>query len=138
MANAMDDVFAEGIDRAVLIGTDIPLLTARRIDHLFLILAQRDAVLGPSADGGYYAIGFRRNRYRHDVLAAPLVDGGSNVLSATEHALANAGISSARGPTLEDVDTAEDLQRLLAEREAHHACPTLVATARALGILPPS
>lgn len=138
MANAMGDVFAEGFDRAVLIGTDIPLLTARRIDHLFFILAQHDAVLGPSADGGYYAVGFQRKRYRHEVLAAPMVDGGSDVLSATKRALANAGLSHACGPTLADVDTAEDLERLLAEREAHRVCPALVATARTLGILPHS
>jgi len=44
----------------VLIGTDIPELTIGDIQDAFRALADHDAVFGPSPDGGYWLVGFRR------------------------------------------------------------------------------
>lgn len=44
----------------VIIGTDIPEITARHIDTAFRALGSNDAVIGPGDDGGYWLIGLRR------------------------------------------------------------------------------
>jgi len=44
----------------VLIGTDIPELTMGDVRDAFRALGDHDAVFGPSPDGGYWLVGFRR------------------------------------------------------------------------------
>lgn len=53
---AFDDVGAP----ALLVGMDTPQLTPARLAAAADALARSDAVLGPSVDGGYWAIGLRR------------------------------------------------------------------------------
>ncbi len=43
--------------RTVIIGTDHPTLPDRYIENAFAELSHVDAVVGPSEDGGYYALG---------------------------------------------------------------------------------
>ena len=45
---------------AVIIGSDIPGITAGRIARALAVLRGRDAVIGPAMDGGYWLIGLRR------------------------------------------------------------------------------
>ncbi len=52
-----DHVFAAGARRAVLIGSDSPSLPTHYVMEAFAQLKHRPAVLGPSADGGFYLIG---------------------------------------------------------------------------------
>ena len=58
MEYAFVRAFETGMDRALLIGTDIPDLPGRIIEEALTALTSHDAVIGPSADGGYYLIGF--------------------------------------------------------------------------------
>jgi len=46
---------------AVIIGTDIPQISARRIATAFRLLQGHDAVLGPADDGGYWLVGLKRS-----------------------------------------------------------------------------
>ena len=46
--------------RAVLLGTDIPGLTVEILKDAFDALLEKDVVLGPSTDGGYWLIGMKR------------------------------------------------------------------------------
>src|SRR5690242_346507 len=58
LEHIFEDVYATERDREVsvlLVGMDTPQMTARDLD----VAWDRDAVLGPSRDGGYWAIGFR-------------------------------------------------------------------------------
>ena len=52
---------ADGYDAALLVGSDIPLLSA---DHLVeaieTLQASGGVVLGPADDGGYYLIGMKQ------------------------------------------------------------------------------
>ena len=64
MANAFATVFAAGIKKAVLIGTDAPDLPSGYISRAFSALSEHDAVIGPAIDGGYYLIGFRADSFR--------------------------------------------------------------------------
>lgn len=51
--------FASGATRTVIIGSDSPSLPASCIDQSLDLLEERDVVLGPSTDGGYYLVGLR-------------------------------------------------------------------------------
>ncbi|MDW3099067.1 MAG: TIGR04282 family arsenosugar biosynthesis glycosyltransferase [Alphaproteobacteria bacterium] len=44
----------------VIIGSDIPEISARHIAQAFKALGTNDAVMGPSVDGGYWLIGQKR------------------------------------------------------------------------------
>ncbi len=43
----------------VLVGTDIPGLTAAHIAEAFRLLGRRDIVFGPASDGGFWLVGAR-------------------------------------------------------------------------------
>jgi rSAM/selenodomain-associated transferase 1 len=60
MAATIDDEFARGAHRVVVIGTDCPGLTSTHIENAFARLEKWDVVLGPATDGGYYLIGMTR------------------------------------------------------------------------------
>lgn len=53
------DLFRRGARQVVLIGSDIPLITARVLEDAFAALdaSPTDVVLGPAGDGGYYLLG---------------------------------------------------------------------------------
>ena len=57
MCNAFRFAFAEGARKIVIVGTDIPLLSTEVILRAFEVLEDRECVIGPSFDGGYYLLG---------------------------------------------------------------------------------
>jgi len=59
MANAFTRAFSSGYDRAILIGTDCPDMTAEIMAEAFYGIDQTGCVIGPAVDGGYYLIGFK-------------------------------------------------------------------------------
>jgi hypothetical protein len=87
---------------AVLVGSDIPGLTAAAISRAFEALGAREAVFGPATDGGYWLVGQRRTRALPDLFA--------NVRWSSPDALADTranlppGVSAALVDTLADVD----------------------------------
>ena len=56
--------FARGGERVVIIGSDSPSLPARYIDEGLALLREKEVVLGPSTDGGYYLVGRRKGESR--------------------------------------------------------------------------
>jgi hypothetical protein len=57
----MAHVFAQaGTGPALIVGSDIPGITAGRIAAAFGALRGADAVIGPAPDGGYWLVGLRR------------------------------------------------------------------------------
>lgn len=49
----------ERYDEIVLIGSDLPLIEKRDINSAFKILKNKDIVISPTYDGGYYLIGMK-------------------------------------------------------------------------------
>lgn len=96
----------------LIIGADIPGITRHEIARCFKRLAAHDFVFGPAPDGGYWAIGAHR-------LGRPLPQRlFDNVRWSTEFALSDTlaslgGASFALADVLDDVDTLQDLQRIL-------------------------
>lgn len=99
--------------RVVLVGADCPELTAATVDAALCRLAERDAVMGPAADGGYYLIGLRgpwRNGY--DRLFDGIDWGTGAVAEQTRQAAAEAGLGLVELDVRHDVDRPDDLPRL--------------------------
>ncbi|MGE5325446.1 MAG: TIGR04282 family arsenosugar biosynthesis glycosyltransferase [Deltaproteobacteria bacterium] len=95
--------------RAVVIGTDSPLLSRRAILIALEELRASDAVLGPCADGGFYLIGLRRS-------APGLFDnmrwGSEWAFEDMRNKVQENGISCRVLASIEDVDRPEDVERL--------------------------
>ncbi|HRD75090.1 MAG TPA: TIGR04282 family arsenosugar biosynthesis glycosyltransferase [Hyphomicrobiaceae bacterium] len=108
---------ARAIDRqppgpVVVVGLDIPEITAAPIRKAFSLLGSNDAVFGAADDGGYWLVGLRRRP------CSPRIFG--RVRWSSEHALADtlanlAGKRVAMTGTLGDVDEAADLTKLEVE-----------------------
>ena len=108
MANAFEDVFAEGSRRAVLVGSDIPGLTPHSLRKSVRSLACADMCIGPSDDGGYYLIGFNKESY--DRRMFEMIEWSTpTVLSTTLNQAETYNLRVAAHPTLNDIDTAADL-----------------------------
>lgn len=61
MQRALDKLLEiESVDRAILIGADIPGISGAIISQAATLLDDHDLVIGPSFDGGYYLIGIRK------------------------------------------------------------------------------
>lgn len=100
----MAAAFDQGV--RVLVGCDIPPLTARHVDAALGLLADADVVLGPTEDGGYCLIAMNAPQA---ALFEAIPWGTERVLAAT---LAAAGASVVRLlPALWDVDDGADLAR---------------------------
>jgi rSAM/selenodomain-associated transferase 1 len=114
-------------DAAILIGSDIPLLTPDHFDEARETLSTAGGVvLGPADDGGYYLIGMRRV---HAELFEGVAWGTSSVLTDTLRIAERAGIEARLIRAAYDVDTIEDLQRL--ENDLRTASPELAPHVRA-------
>ncbi|MBG3875796.1 glycosyltransferase [Desulfovibrio oxamicus] len=111
MRTALADAYAAGYERAVVLGSDIPdfphELAQKALDDLDL----HDAVIGPAFDGGYYLIGFRRDRFLPGVFDG-MEWSGATVYAATMERLEAARLDVVRLPEWNDVDTMWDLNVL--------------------------
>jgi len=109
MEAAFRKAFLEGCSRAVLFGADIPGLSAGILKQAMELLEDRDIVLGPSTDGGYWLVGLKR----HADIFGEISWGSGEVLAQTLDKAEAKGLSIALLDPLTDIDTLEDLQGLL-------------------------
>ena len=107
MSGAFRHAFADGAKKVVIIGSDCPGITANHIEEAYRLLDEADAVLGPSADGGYYLLGMNHflPALFHDIDWST-----SKVLQQTKAVLNEGGIRYAVLEEMNDIDTAEDLR----------------------------
>lgn len=112
-------------DGAILIGSDIPLLTADHVREAAETLrASGGVVLGPADDGGYYLIGMT---HAHAGLFDRVEWGTESVLTDTLRAAERAGVDARLVSSEYDVDTIDDLVRLQRDLASAPAgvCPAL-------------
>jgi rSAM/selenodomain-associated transferase 1 len=107
MFNSLQQVFKEGCRSAVLVGVDIPGLSAEIVLKAFALLGEYDTVFGPSRDGGYYLVG----------LNSPVREIFDGIEWSTERTLSQSieraekyGLKTALTEILRDIDTPEDLK----------------------------
>jgi rSAM/selenodomain-associated transferase 1 len=114
MLRCFEQLAAEGFSRILIVGADSPTLPAAYLRMGFELLTQVDAVLGPTEDGGYYAVGCRGP---HPEMFAGVEWSTDRTFEQTEAAFDRAGLSFARLPVWYDIDRYDDLERLAAESE---------------------
>jgi rSAM/selenodomain-associated transferase 1 len=127
LAGAFDQHLSQGFARVVLIGSDNPTLPADIVQDACRMLDDRDLVLGPSSDGGYYLIGMSAPHlgvFEHITWSTDVVH------AQTLQRARELGLSVGSTPTWYDVDTASELRRL--ERELRRLPPHVAPMTRSL------
>ncbi len=107
MARAFGEAFQAGMNRVVLVGTDIPGIKAHTLLKAFETLGYADLLLGPARDGGYYLIASRQANAQ---LFADIPWGTGKVLERTKQTADGLGLSTVLLETLDDVDRPDDLR----------------------------
>jgi uncharacterized protein len=120
MARALEARLRAGDAAALLIGTDLPALPEGHLAAAAAELTRHALVLGPAADGGYYAVGASRAALlRWDTVVGRIFTdirwGGPTVLHDTlvQAGSSGASLDLALGPAWYDVDEARDLAPLI-------------------------
>ncbi len=106
MEAAFRAAFGDGAERVVIVGSDLPEISAALLRRAFEELDEHRAVLGPARDGGYYLLGMKT------MIPGVFDDvpwSTGEVLARTLQRMRAAGVEPALLPTLADVDEADDL-----------------------------
>ncbi len=105
MRRAMQDRFSEGYERVVIIGSDSPSLPVSYLTRA--LNSEKDMVIGPSTDGGYYLIGMKDKVVE---VFDGVTWGTEKVLRETCERLGKNGVELELLPVWYDVDSPEDLK----------------------------
>lgn len=132
LENALRRALGNGAAAAIAIGTDSPGLPAELLDAARAALDESDAVLGPSADGGFYLIGLRSCPRG---LLADLPWSSGETFERTRERLIARGLCVEVLPPWFDVDEPEDL--IVLQNRLDRGDLAAPATARVLSWLAP-
>lgn len=112
MDSALTAAFTQGYAYALLVGTDIPNLSANHYQRAKAILQDADVVLGPTDDGGYYLVGAK-----HPVpaLFADIPWSTGSVLAQSRVRAERAGLVVGLLDPERDLDTFDDVRTFLRE-----------------------
>ena len=127
MIDTLRYLLSRSPDGAMILGADVPLLSAHALADAAQALRQGDdrtVVLIPSADGGYCLIGIRSAE-----AAAPLFEpmpwSCNTVLPTTLERIALHGLTAAFMPVQRDIAEIDDLRWLQSElQRGLHDCPS--------------
>ena len=119
MSAALDSALGRGA-RAILVGTDCPMLDVEYLARAIAALETCDAVFGPAEDGGYVLVGLSR---RVDAFSS-IPWSAAETMAATRAKLAASRATWQELPTLWDIDEPNDLERWQA-LEAKRAAPSV-------------
>ena len=111
MENALAQAFAQGFNRAIIMGSDSPDLPEELIHEAFSLLETHDAVIGPSVDGGYYLIGFRNDAFLPEAFEG-IQWSTDTVFAETLKILEEAELSVYKLTEWQDIDTLADLKSM--------------------------
>ena len=109
MKNAIGAVLRMGYEKVVLMGTDIPHIHTETIENAFGNLENRDIVIHPALDGGYYLIGMKRE---FDSIWNIRRYGTNTVMYDTLQHIKAENLSTSVGQMYYDIDGREDLKQL--------------------------
>ena len=113
MARAM----MAGDGPVILVGGDIPDLSARHIAQALQALKRADAVFGPADDGGFWLVGLRHVRWAARLFHGVRWSSPRTLADTLAKLPANARVALLE--TLSDVDTEEDYRAYLRRSPSH-------------------
>ncbi len=128
MKNAFVRVFSEGVEQAVIIGSDIPDLPNEVIHEAFESLEKNDAAIGPALDGGYYLIGFNARTFLPGAFDG-IPWSTEAVFSDTMRVLERSSLTVHQLLPWRDVDTLDDLHDLATRNEERGPGPSIALSA---------
>lgn len=106
MQNAFDNLFNQGYQKCIIIGSDLFDLKTEIITQAFEALEEKETVLGPAEDGGYYLLGLKK---MNCALFQNKDWGTATVFESTLKNLDQEHLFLLK--TLNDIDTIEDLEK---------------------------
>jgi uncharacterized protein len=110
MLHAFDTLFQLGYQKIIIIGTDCFELSSSILLDAFTALDEKEVVIGPSEDGGYYLLGMRQF---FPFLFQEKAWSTDSVCSSTIQQLEIQKISYDLLPILNDIDTEDDWKQYL-------------------------
>ena len=105
---ALERGLSSGHPKILILGSDSPTLPVEYVRQL--LQADTDVALGPTVDGGYYGIACRKVK---PTMFDQVRWSTGDALADTVISLERSGMTHAVGPEWFDVDTPEDLVRLV-------------------------
>ena len=131
MKNAIGAVLRLGYDKVVLMGTDSPHIHTETICNAFDNLENRDIVIHPALDGGYYLIGMKRE---YESIWNLRRYGTNTVMYDTLQHMKAENLATSVGQMYYDIDCKEDLKQLWNDirRGAVCNCPETMANLEAI------
>ncbi|MFI3272799.1 MAG: TIGR04282 family arsenosugar biosynthesis glycosyltransferase [Pseudomonadota bacterium] len=119
MESAMSQAFADGFERVLLLGSDIPDFPMEHVEMALTALHSSPMTINPTEDGGYCLIGLTRQSF---LLLSPILfhdmpwsteDVFSQTMQRVNNILLQSSFSSPHIlPAWYDIDTIEDLEKL--------------------------
>ena len=106
MKNAIGITLRMGYEKVVLIGTDIPQIHPETLRNAFDSLDEKDIVIHPTFDGGYYLIGMKKEY--HSIWKIERYGTNTVIYDTLQH-MKNEKLSTAVGQMYYDVDDKDDL-----------------------------
>jgi rSAM/selenodomain-associated transferase 1 len=106
LGSAFFSSFEEGYKKVVAIGTDSPLITRDVIADSFSRLDDKDCVIGPTKDGGYYLVGLKK--YTKNIFNG-IFWSTDQVFSQTMERLRELDFTSSTMEMMSDIDELDDL-----------------------------
>jgi len=111
MESAFLACFSEGLERVVLMGSDLPDLPSAVLEAVISSLKQNDVAIGPASDGGYYLIGFNKDSFLPEIFHG-IAWSTKTVFEKTMTVLRDSGLAIQQAPQWHDIDTLADLKAL--------------------------
>ena len=116
MSNAFRRILQEkGCKKCIIVGTDCPEIDTTLIENAFDVLKEKDIIIGPCKDGGYYLLGMSRPvpvSFKQGIVPDLFVDidwSTDRVFEQTMEKVQKNNLSCSILKTLVDIDTIEDL-----------------------------
>jgi len=110
MNRAFETMFAQGYQRVLIVGTDVPALPLEQYKQALTLLEKHDLVLGPALDGGYYLVGLNKPA---PAIFENMPWSTDRVLALTREKATGLGFNIGLLPEWRDTDTIDDLQALI-------------------------
>jgi rSAM/selenodomain-associated transferase 1 len=116
MSNSFSEIFSKGFKKVVIVATDVPDIDNKLIQSALNSLDNKDFVLGPSVDGGYYLLGMNKfSRF----LFENMTWSHGDVLADTILKIKQKNLSCELLTNLIDIDQESDLNEWLNTEAVH-------------------